>query len=214
MGIAIAVVLLLVGAILGAFATILMQGYLTRPRLRIAGSGGGIGPAQGFRQVAITIRNEPGFLNLRLGHTTILGKRVIKGRTIFSVPFERLPAYDCTAMMIAEGARQGVGLWWLLPEGENAVNNTLTIVPGKTASLSLFVREESDSDHYFPYQPASVSSGVPAVPPNSARMAGERTFDVTLHYSYGQEMMKFKVSVYVDPQGNLHLEMPSGSSIF
>jgi hypothetical protein len=45
-------------------------------------------------------------------------------------------------------------------------------------------------------------------------MAGERTFDVTLHYSYGQEMMKFKVSVYVDPQGNLHLEMPSGSSIF
>src|SRR5665213_1026293 len=49
--------------------------------------------------------NEPGFLNFRLGQTTIFGKHLIRGRTIFSLPVERLPAYECSAVMIREGAQ-------------------------------------------------------------------------------------------------------------
>ena len=209
-----AIVLLVLGALLGAFATIFVQGMITRPRLRISGSGGGVGPNPGVRHVAITISNEPGFLNFRLGQTVILGKRLLRGRTIFSVPFERVPAYECTAVIIREGAQQGVGLWWLTPESENAISNLTTISPGKSASLRLLVKEDSDPERYFYYQPSDVKSGSAAIPLESGKIAGERNFDVTLFYSYGRQQMKFKVSVVLDPHGNLQVQMPNSSMAF
>jgi hypothetical protein len=38
----------------------------------------------------LTIENEPGFLNLRLGQTTIFGKRIHRPHTLLSLPLERM----------------------------------------------------------------------------------------------------------------------------
>jgi hypothetical protein len=94
---------LIAGAVIGAFVTIVMQGVLSGPKLRLSGSGSGIGPSPGFRQCSLTIENEPGFLALRLGQTTILGKRIHRPHTFFTLPFERMPAYDCSAVLIEKG---------------------------------------------------------------------------------------------------------------
>jgi hypothetical protein len=209
------VVLLIVGALVGVGGTVLAQGLLNRPKIRMSGGGGGMGPVSGFRLVYLTVENEPGFLSLRLGQTTILGRRIHNGKILFSLPFQRLPAYQCTAWVKEQGAPQGVGLSWRVPGGSWG-GGPITIEPGTSAQLGVFARQDPNPNPvaYFSYPPTSNTDETPRIPPPQAAFTGARTFELWIDYLYGRKRNKYELSIYIDPGGNLQFQMPNGSSIF
>ena len=215
MGVVLSVVLLIVGALVGVGGTLIAQGLMNRPKLRISGGGGGIGPVSGFRYVYMNVENEPGFLSFRLGQTTILGKRIHRGKMVFSLPFQRMPAYQCTAVLIENGAPQGVGLSWR-GQSESAWGaGPITIDPGTSAALAVFARLDPNPNPlaYFPYQPASSADATPRIPQVHAMLTGARSFELWINYLYGRKRNTYELSIYIDPNGNLQFRTPTSSPI-
>ena len=134
---------------------------------------------------------------------------------MFSLPFQRMPAYQCTAVLIEKGAPQGVGLSWR-GQGESAWGaGPITIDPGTSAALAVFARLDPNPNPlaYFPYQPASSADATPRIPQVHAMLTGARSFELWINYLYGRKRNTYELSIYIDPNGNLQFRTPTSSPI-
>lgn len=194
---------LLIGAALGAFASTWHGHFVRRPKLRVTGTSGG-----GF--VAIRIRNEPGFIGLRLRETTLLGFHIHSPKE-FGLVIDRSAAHECSAVLIDKQTRQQIrALWWWI--GDTTVQN-VTLESGSSAELMVLSRQGAEPGKYYVWQRGD-DPLVSIPPPGAAQFEGSREFVIEVLYAYGHKRTRFPFSVVKRFDGSEHYRCPAGSGSF
>ncbi len=202
------IITFLLGCFFTWFVTHLYSVNITMPKLNIGGTGGGTSPfGPGFRIGRISVKNELSQLGLRIPTTIILGKPI---KTYFgNQVVERKIASRCTASLLDENHKNISQLWW---ESGKEVISSVDIKSGEQANLVAFVREENDSENYYPYQPVSQSDTTPKII-HVPKFNKTMNFLVVISYSWNQSI-EIPVRVSIDYNGNFYLESKNSSSNF
>ena len=208
--IVIGLLLLLIGAILGAVLNV----YFKRPKLAIAGGGGGGGPGPGFRRNYITILNESGQFGLNIRETVILGKR-IHGRIDRGLVFDRLPARECRARIYDKKSGEPIkGLWWRVPNTSSCFVQEMTLNSGERAELMLFARLNDEPSKYFVFEPSDGPKGAPVIPSEESKFQETRAFVVEIRYFHGKKVFSTDVEMRRGFDGRLSFKRKTGGSSF
>lgn len=190
------------GIALGVWLGVWYAEYIRRPQLRFTGGGSARVP---FRRDTFTITNEPGWIGVAIGESTILGRRLHSGIRRGLV-VDRHPAKQCHAHLIDKAkARPITGLYWHSPDDGDRYESAPTIPGGESRSLMLFAALPSEPTTYFAFEPDASSPFGIRVPEEHVRYTGEHEFEVHINYANGRTLTA-DVAVTLDYQGNLHVE--------
>jgi hypothetical protein len=208
-------VFFILGVVFGAITSFFLSNAAAMPHFQIRGLPSGQVSGGSFRVSTITMSSDPGFVDIYVGKKRKPGGRRFRrfggrtGWTLFTLPFERLTALECRAAIGEEGSDERSALWWLRPNEQNAVANVISISPGKSGNLRIFAWEDAKPDKYFYYQPIDEETGSVSIPPESAKMTGNKTFVLTLTYLYRLQK-HFKIEVLQEPGVSLQITLPDG----
>jgi hypothetical protein len=197
------------GALLGVWFTI----YLTRPTLRVTGSGSGGGTGPGFYVTHVNITNSPGLMGIRINPTVLFGKRV-HGRLEKGLTIIRNPAEECIANIHDKATGEFIApLWWRSADDPARVVRTASIKTGQTVSLMLFARLKSEPLRYFIYTSNGKFTDVQP-PVDEVKFSDTKKFSVRVNYSYGRQRLEFNAIVRKGYDGRLSWEAVGGGGSF
>jgi hypothetical protein len=200
------IVTLILGALLGVWFTV----YLTRPMLRVTGSGGGGGASgPGYYTNYASITNSPGLMGISIKPTVLFGKRV-HGRLEKGLTVTRNPAEECIANIHDKETGEFIApLWWRSVDDPDRVVRTVSIKTGEAISLMLFARLNSEPLRYFIYASSGGFTNVQA-PVDEVKFRDTKKFSVRISYSYGRQKLEFDVTVRKGYDGRLSWEAVGG----
>lgn len=184
------VMTLLLGAVLGAFASVWISSWYWRPNLKIIGQGGGVSGPNRMVYSNVIVQNSIGRIGIRVGKTTILGFRVHRAKQL-GFSFERQPSLDCRATLLHKGEFI-VQLLWRLPTGEIA--ESVDLPSGRQATLMVFVCPDKGS-FFFPFEHRSSDSTTIQSPVENRHFTGASDFVIQLTNHLG---MRFDVPLRVE----------------
>jgi hypothetical protein len=200
------IITLVVGAILGAWATV----FVARPKLKVSGSSSGGGAR--LRVATLRITNSPGMMGLALGPTIILGKRISRGFQK-GITIERTTANECTAYLYDKVTNEPVApLYWRPVAPDSKTTILIDIKSGQQIDLLLFARVD-DELKFFAYKPDG-PSGEPLEPQDELKFTESRRFIVRITYSYGRQKMKTDVGVRKGFDGLMYFQHEHGGGSF
>lgn len=195
-------VTLVIGLVAGAW----WAEWRKRPVLKV--NGGGAGQTQTYKQSHWTLTNEVGFIGVRVGGTTVLGKRLHSG-VRRGIPVLRNPATKCYAHLYDRDTKRLIApLYWRADDGTFV--QSATIVGGDTRDLMIFAGVPSEPTKYFPFAPDPTSPQTPLIPPEQARLEGPMRLEVRVTSSTGT-LLQESFDVVKDYGGNLHEERRRGN---
>ena len=200
-------VTLLLGAVLGVWGTY----YVIRPKLQVVG--GGSGSDGRFHTNRVTIRNEPGFLGIRLSPSVILGRRIHSGIE-WGFPVHRNTADQCMAHLLDKSGKHITALWWRSSQEPGAFANTISISEGQSVNLMLLARLSEEQLRYFVFEPPVTGTNEPKVPVREVWFSGPKQFRVRVTYSYGRQKLEVPAEVTQRYDGRLYYQVgDSGGSL-
>jgi hypothetical protein len=205
----------IVTLVLGVFLGAGYSQYLQRPRLRLSGSGGGGGPGPGYHQTHVCVRNDPGFLGIRISETVVFGKRIHPSFTK-GLPVERNTAKECNAVLLDKASGEFVThLWWRsVVDGRFEWKRLVDLASGESADLMLFARLDAEPTRYFPFDVDNEFAPGPRTPPEEAKFSDTHRFLVRITYSYGRQDMSSEAAVVKGYDGRLRWETEGGGGSF
>lgn len=184
------VVLLLVGAVIGAVFGAWSTVYLRRPKLQIVGYSGA--STAEFAATSITIENRPGLLGVSVNRTIIFGKRIHRGYER-GLTITREDATECHATLYERRSGDLVGaLWWMFRDG--TYDTATTLGSGESVDLMIFMKRPGEPT-YSPFN-ADVVKPTPGYPsPVVPKFDGAHDFEVRLSYSRDHRLLKIPLTV-------------------
>jgi hypothetical protein len=203
LSLALNLVFLVVGAVLGAWASL----YIKRPKLTPTSGGGGGGATNrpGYWTNHVGIENKPGLIGINFGETVIFGKGLHfeKGVTV-----ERDPAREIIASIYdKETGERITHLWWRSVDNPGTVRASVKVInSAETWDLMLFARLNSEPLRYFIYQSANGEFGNIVVPDDEVKFRDTKRFVVRVNYNYGRRKLEFDITVRKGYDGRFHLE--------
>jgi hypothetical protein len=207
MHILIPVVTFILGIVLGAVVETWYGVFVNRPKLKITGGGTGLGQ-HGYRTAGWTVTNEIGFVGIRFGPSTILGKQLHRA-VERGVNFDRAAAKNCRAAIYdSETNAHLASLFWTAPgAGETGPWREVATIPsGESYSLMLFARPDGERATYFIFRPTNEQDGTPVIP-QGGQLGGTRRFRIEIRYSFGRRALVAEGRMRADPQsGGLYWE--------
>lgn len=209
----ISIVTFILGCLVGWFCNHWYSVVMKRPELAVNGSGSSSSLYNSnYSSVTVSVTNHLRALAIVLPETVVLGKRF---KTHFGAHvIDRDPAQQCRAALLDESGEHISHLWW---NNAGKVTEIITIKSGESANLLLFIREASNTERYFAYQPRSQADPTPKIS-GTPEFKTTMNFIVEISYTHGTQRLRIPVRVVKKYDGSLYFEYSavrsSGSSRF
>jgi hypothetical protein len=191
---------LVLGGIIGALLSTWLALYVTRPRLKCVGSGGGGG--SNFVVLHARVQNVSGFLGMRIQENIWFGRRI--NRTFeWGLRPDRQPARQCSAQLIDKKTGKTVGpLLWSKRSNPPNYSYQVDIAPDEQVDLIIFAGVGSPPKKMFRFQPKDLSNSEPIVPDDDVQFNGHHDFYVKI-FCHGRCIEKFTARLEKDFNGRL-----------
>ena len=187
---------LLIGAVIGAPLGFWFSSFCQRPRLDWDGTSSGSGGPGGWAQINVRVTNRPGFVGIRLGETTVFGRR-LHAEIECGWHIERGPARDCAAFMYDIESGDCIPLYFRDPARPEAFANGITIQSGRKKDLLLMAHQNGDFG-YFPFAPKWGDPNGVALPDTALRYRATKKFRVVISYGpSGSAKLKKRLRIVV-----------------
>ncbi len=196
------IVAFVLGVALGTWFGVWYAEYVKRPQLRLSGGGSASTP---FRRSTLTVNNDPGWIGVGMGESTILGRRIHRGFRR-GLAIDRNPAKQCQAQLIDKAkGRTVTSLVWQVRDDPDHYEPLTTLAGGESRVLMLFAAVPSEPSAYFVFEPDAGSPYGIRVPDERLRFTGDNEFEVRVNYS-NDSTLRVDVAMTVDYRGNLYVE--------
>jgi hypothetical protein len=175
------------GLWLGAVLSFAYEAYRTRPLLRIDGEGGRGSVRSPVQVASVRIANPHFFFGIDLtdfvgGHTRLA--EWFPSPTYRGLLLERQIAKKCIGMIVDKETHETIGglVWASTRDGQRYVHE-VAISSDASRELMLFAWLPGDNGRFFVFQPDPKVRGAVVVPPEPARLLGDREFELHVYYS-------------------------------